>query len=115
MKSEDTFIRIDEVLQKWAEWHRTQDLVDVGYPKTAAGFFSNGLKTWDDLCSSTDNATMATIDACVTSLPPPQAAAIERAYGLCAIYRFPRGNYQDCLENAMVALSVSFRAKGVEL
>jgi hypothetical protein len=115
MKSEDIKLAVDSVLRDWAEWHRTQEIDEIGFPSKSAGFLNGGLKSFDDLCERVSNTKMQSIDSCVQSLPPAQAAAIERAYGLCVVYRFPRGNYLESLDNAMVALSVSFRAKGVEL
>ena len=104
---------IHNILLDWAEWHQG-DTVDIGYPKKSPGFFHCGLKSFEDMHDSVTAEKMAIVQACINSLPAPQGAAIERAYGICAVYRFPRDNYQECLENAFMALSVAFRAKGVE-
>jgi len=55
------------------------------------------------------------VDTAVGDLEPIQRAAIQRRYGLCAVWRFPRLNYGEVLDQAHTALMVLLRKKGVDL
>lgn len=102
------------LLEDWAVWQSTCH-ERVGYRSRSAGFAALGLQTFEDMCERSDNETMKAIDASVDSLEPAQAAAIHRRYGICAIFRFPRSNYEQMLMEAHQRLIVICKRKGVVL
>ena len=102
------------LLQDWAKWQASYRPRN-GYSNHAAGFANGGLKSFDDMWDQCVMTTMASIDASIGNLVPAQAAAINRCYGVCAVFRFPRANYEDMLQQAHESLIVMVKRKGVVL
>lgn len=101
------------LLEDWADWQRGYRL-KLGYPSKSAGMeCGRGTATFDDLCEASDAEVMRKVDACVQDLPPIQQAAILRRYGIAAVFRFPRQNYEQVLLEAHCALMDAFTKKGV--
>lgn len=101
------------LMEDWADWQRGYRL-KLGYPTKSAGIESGGGSTsFDDLCDESDAEVMRKVDACVNDLPPIQRAAVCKRYGIAAVFRFPRQNYEAVLVEAHVALTEAFRKKGV--
>lgn len=48
-------------------------------------------------------------------LMPAQRAAVMRRYGIAAVFRFPRDNYEQCLLMAHEVLIKALQRKGVML
>ena len=67
------------------------------------------------MCEDADNQTYASVDACVQDLMPAQRAAVMRRYGIAAVFRFPRDNYEQCLLMAHEVLIKALPRKGVML
>jgi hypothetical protein len=102
------------LLEDWAKWQSTYR-PKTGFKSRSAGFVAIGLQSFDDLCERSDSITMTTIDASVDSLEPPQRAAINRRYGICSVFRFPRNNYEQMLIEAHQRLIVTCKRRGVVL
>ena len=105
---------LHNLLLDWAKWQASYRPRN-GFPGHSAGLASGGLSSFDDMCEQCDATTMRTIDASISSLVPAQAAAINRCYGVCAVFRFPRLNYEVMLELAHESLIVLVKRKGVVL
>ena len=102
------------LLEDWAKWQSSYR-EKTGFKHKSAGFISGGLSSFEDMCEQSDNATMRTIDASIDSLLPAQAAAVHRKYGVCAIFRFPRANFEQILEQAHDRLIITVKRRGVVL
>lgn len=103
------------LLEDWAKWQSSYR-PKTGFKSRSAGFIGlSGVSSFEDMCEQSDNATMKTIDASIDSLLPAQAAAIHRAYGVCAVFRFQRENFAATLEQAHDCLVVIVKRKGVVL
>ena len=102
------------LLEDWAKWQSSYR-PHTGFKSRSAGFACLGLMSFEDMCERSDNATMRAIDASIDSLEPAQAAAIHRRYGVCAVFRFPRHNYEQVLIEAHHALIAMCKRKGVVL
>ena len=102
------------LLEDWATWQSSYR-PKIGFKSRSAGFACLGLLTFEDMCERSDNATMKSIDAAVDSLEVAQRAAINRRYGVCAVFRFPRSNYEQVLIEAHNRLIVICKRKGVVL
>lgn len=102
------------LLEDWAKWQSTYR-PKTGFKSRSAGFIGLGLSSFEDMCEESDNTTMRTLDASIDSLLPAQAAAIHRAYGVCAVFRFPRENFAATLELAHHCLVIIVKRKGVVL
>jgi hypothetical protein len=102
------------LLEAWAKWQSTWSPKN-GYKSRSAGFAAIGLQSFEDMCERSDSITMKTIDASIDSLEPAQSAAINRRYGVCAVFRFPRNNYEATLIEAHARLVVICKRKGVVL
>lgn len=101
-----------QLMTEWADWQRGYKLKS-GYPTHSAGMGGSGLKSFEDLCESVDGETMRTVDAVVQDLPPIEQAAILRRYGVAAVFRFPRHNYEEVLMQAHERLMVTLPRRGV--
>lgn len=107
--------RLQILLEDWASW--------MGGYSGARGFSNHsvGLEpdrrvsgdTWDDVMDKVDHWVCQMVDSAVDDLPPGQGAAINQRYGVTAVFRFPRGNYDDLLAEAHVTLLMTLPKKGV--
>ncbi len=111
---ESEYIALTNLLHDWASWQHSYS-PNIGYDSRSAGFGSGGLSSFEDMCEQSDNSTMRTIDAAIDSLLPAQRAAINRCYGVCSVFRFPRDNYEVVLALAHESLVISVRRRGVIL
>jgi hypothetical protein len=101
------------LLEDWAHWQSSYR-PNTGFKSRSAGFSSLGLQSFDDMCHQSDNATMKTIDSAIDDLEPAQRAAINRKYGVCSVFRFPR-SFEDTLILAHDRLVIICKRKGVVL
>lgn len=102
------------ILEGWADWQRTYNL-RLGYPSKSLTCYSEGSRDFEGMCEDADNQTYASVDACVQDLMPAQRAAVMRRYGIAAVFRFPRDNYEQCLMLAHEVLIKALPRKGVML
>lgn len=116
MKQNDlkTLENLVALLEDWAEWQRSYK-PRLGYPSRSLTCYSESSQTFEDMCESVDSQTFATVDACVQDLAPSHRAAVMRRYGIAAVFRFPRDNYEQCLLMAHEALMAALPRKGVML
>ena len=117
MKRDDHIKQIESLvalLTEWAQWQRAY-APRLGYPSRSLTCYSEGSRDFEGMCEDADNQTFAAVDACVQDLVPAQRAAVMRRYGIAAVFRFPRDNYEDCLMGAHEALVVALPRKGVML
>ena len=108
------YIAMTNMLYDWSKWQHSYS-PNIGYDSKSAGFGSGGLSSFEDMCEQCDNATMQALDAAIDSLLPAERAAINRCYGICAVFRFPRANYELMLAQAHDALIVSVKRRGLVL
>jgi hypothetical protein len=101
------------LLEDWANWQSSYR-PNTGFKSRSAGFSSLGLQSFDDMCHQSDNATMKTIDSAIDDLEPAQRAAINKKYGVCSVFRFPR-DFEDTLILAHDRLVIICKRKGVVL
>ena len=117
MKRDDNIKHIESLvamLTEWAQWQRAY-APKLGYPSKSLTCYSEGSRDFEGMCEDADNQTFAAVDACVQDLVPAQRAAVLRRYGIAAVFRFPRDNYEQCLLMAHEALSKALPRKGVML
>lgn len=116
MKQNDlkTLEALVALLEDWANWQRAYS-PRLGYPSRSLTCYSEGSRDFEGMCEDADNATYAAVDACVQDLVPAQRAAVMRRYGIAAVFRFPRDNYEACLLAAHERLMVELPKKGVVL
>lgn len=105
------------LMDDWADWQK-------GYTG-AKGFPDHSLMlqadrkvasdTWEDIIERMDVWVCQMVDAAVDDLHAGHKAAINRCYGISAVFRFPRGNYDALLVEAHDALLVSLPKKGVAI
>src|SRR5574343_2117000 len=107
---ESEYIALTNLLYDWSKWQHSYS-PNIGYDFKSAGFSSSGLSSFEDMCEQSDNATMMALDAAIDSLLPAERAAINRCYGICAVFRFPRDNYEDVLAMAHESLAVSVKRR----
>jgi hypothetical protein len=117
MKRDDHIKQIESLvalLTEWAQWQRAYS-PRLGYPSRSLTCYSEGSQDFESLCDAVDNQTFASVDACVQDLMPAQRAAVMRRYGIAAVFRFPRDNYEHCLLMAHEVLIKARPRKGVML
>lgn len=102
------------LLEDWARWQGSYGM-KLGYPKNSAGFAGRGVHSFDDMCEEVDSQIRQIIDTAVDDLPPAQRAAVLRCYGIAAVFRFPRDNYQEQLFAAHERLLLELPRRGVVL
>ncbi len=117
MKRDDHIKQIESLvalLTDWAQWQRAYS-PRLGYPSRSLTCYSEGSQDFESLCDAVDSQTFASVDACVQDLMPAQRAAVMRRYGVAAVFRFPRDNYESCLMMAHDVLIKALPRKGVML
>ena len=106
---------IDALLHNWGRWTISAESRGIGYPSKSLTCYSEGSRDFEGMCEDADNQTYASVDACVQDLMPAQRAAVMRRYGIAAVFRFPRDNYEQCLLMAHEVLIKALPRKGVML
>lgn len=117
MKRDDHIKQIESLvalLTEWAQWQRAY-APRLGYPSRSLTCYSEGSQDFESLCDAVDSQMFASVDACVQDLVPAQRAAVMRRYGIAAVFRFPRDNYESCLMMAHEVLIKALPQKGVML
>lgn len=110
-----TLESLKHLLEDWTRWQRGYTM-RLGYPTHSPGFSGNqGIRSFDDLCDEVDTRVMQMIDAAIGDLPPAQSAALLRCYGVAAVFRFPRENYEEQLFAAHEHLLQELPRRGVVL
>ena len=104
--------RLIGLLEDWARWMQAGH-VRQGHHRSA--IFCGAGQDFEDMADDVSRMVNEAISAAIESLPPAQAAAINRRYGICAVWRFPRHNYADLLQAAHDALIVSLPRRNVVL
>jgi len=102
------------LLEDWATWQSSYR-PNTGFKSRSAGFSSLGLQSFDDMCHQSDNATMRALDSAIDDLDPAPRAAINRKYGVCSVFRFPRDNFEQTLILAHERLVIICKRKGIVL
>jgi hypothetical protein len=107
--------RLQILLEDWANWQKGYSGAR-GYSDHAVGLQADRRvsgDSWDDVIEQVDNWVSQMVDAAVDDLPPGQGAAINKRYGVAAVFRFPRGNYEELLAEAHATLMQTLPKKGV--
>lgn len=100
------------LMEAWANWQKGYRM-KLGYPSRSCGLSSGASTSFEDMCDATDNETMRIVDGVVQEdLTPIERAAILRRYGVAAVFRFPRDNYEQVLMQAHERLMVLLPRKG---
>jgi len=102
------------LLEDWAAWQSSYR-PKTGFKSRSAGFACIGLSTFEDMCHQSDNATMRALDSAIDDLDPAPRAAINRKYGVCSVFRFPRDNFEQTLIIAHERLVIICKRKGIVL
>lgn len=103
--------RVEWHLRNWAGWTRAYK-PNLGMPKRSVALSSTRSMDFDEMCEEADEYAAAATEAAIDSLPPAQAAAVNRRW-LDAVYRFPRDNYIDVYRLALSKLAISLDAQGL--
>lgn len=106
--------RLVGMLEDWAAWQR-RFRPSIGFRSRSFAGAGAGATTFEDLCDETDAHTYLAIEAAVDDLLPAPRAAILRRYGIAAVFRFPRENYEQQLVEAHQVLLRSLRRRGVDI
>lgn len=109
----DKYERLIIVMKDWADWVQGYRM-NIGYPSKSVGMESGYVSaSFDDMLDSAEHEMCRLIDAAVDDLPVTHKAAVNRCYGLCAAFRFPRLNYGNLLIEAHETLARTLPKKGV--
>lgn len=114
--AEQKLAALVSMLTEWASW-QGQYRMRLGYPSRSISGYSSrsdGSRS-DDLYQAVDNARFEAIDTAVDDLMPAQRAAVQRRYGVAAVFRFPRDDYAEQLDLAHQALMRLLPRKGVDI
>lgn len=102
---------LEHYLDNWRKWMR-RDEVTTGYPRKAAGCVGGGYsQTFDDMVDAMDIRCAEVTDALISHLPHSERAALHHEY-LYAVFRFPRGNFDEALNHGKLKLSTWLQARG---
>lgn len=107
------FGRLVVILEDWAHWNSRYAGVKASSRSVGLTSGYTSSKTFDDMLDEVENSIAELVESAVDDLPSGQAAAINTCYGLCSVFRYPRGNYADLLLDAHEALMVALPKKGV--
>lgn len=108
-----TLNRLIALLEEWADWQRGYNAVRGYSTRTPGTNNGHASKSFDDLYDTMAAERCRIIDGAIDDLPPAKKAAICKCYGIAAVFRFPRENYEQCLMDAHEALMAILPSKGV--
>lgn len=104
--------RLEWHFDNWRRFMRKDDVTD-GYPGKASGCVGGGYsQTFDDMVDAEDVRCARIVDALVSSLVAVERAAIHHEY-LYAVFRFPRGNFEQALYSGRLKVAGWLVARGV--
>lgn len=109
----DRFARLRVILEDWAAWQSRYSGIkqSSGSVCMSSGYESS--KTFEDMLDDIENNIAQLVEAAIDDLQSGHRAAINRRYGITAVFRFPRGNYEDLLLQAHEILLITLPKKGV--
>lgn len=109
----DKFGRLIYIMEDWAKWCRQYS--GIKKQSCAVGLTSGycASKSFDDILDAVESNISRLVDASVNDLVAGQRAAINRRYGMTAVFRFPVGNYPDLLMQAHDELRKTLPKKGI--
>ena len=110
----DDLQAITNLLNDWAEWMNGYN-PNIGYRTRVPMLATGSSTTFEDMLEQTENYAMQSLDASIESLPFLCRAAINRCYGVCAVFRSNRSDrpYHLVLEEAHEMLIVAMKRKGI--
>lgn len=107
--------RLVMLLTDWADWMKGYRM-RIGWPSRSVGMESGYVsKSFDDMAEESDNEMYRLIDTAVEDLEAGQKAALYRRYGVAAVFRFPRSNYETLLIESHETLLSTLPRKGVHV
>jgi hypothetical protein len=108
----NTDARLEWHLLNWKRWMRG-DVVTDGYPSSSSGFIAGGYsQSFDDMADASDSFCAEAVNSIINGLPPMQQMAVRNAYHI-AVFRFPRGNGEDLLNEAKATIRRQLPERGV--
>jgi hypothetical protein len=107
----------DRHLETWAAWKHAPDGPDGLPTEGCVGENYTSVDLDSDIAfEKLDSWIAMAVDAVVSDIGerhPTQRAALEQAYGIASLYRFPRENYDGLLAMAKAGVTVGLRRRGV--
>ena len=109
----DSMSRLQVILEDWAAWQARYSGIKAQSrsPCLSSGYESS--KTFEDMLDAVENTVAQSVEAAIDDLQPGERAAINRRYGITAVFRFPRGNYEELLLMAHEKLLITLPKKGI--
>lgn len=104
--------RLDELLDLWARWMRSNEPVRaLGFPDTACGCVGGGYSlSFDDMVEAMEGRAAEAMNAAIDSLPPVEQAAVLNVH-LYAVFRF-REAVEEAYGRARQSLRLAMPARG---
>ena len=112
---DDEQTKLVGLLRDWADWMDGYS-PNIGFRSRVPMLATGGISTtFEEMLESVDNHAMKAIDASIDSLPPSNRAAINRCYGVCSVFRYPRASYpyEAALSDAHDLLIAAMKRKGI--
>jgi hypothetical protein len=107
--------RLVMLLTDWADWMKGYRM-RIGWPARSVGMESGYVsKSFDDMADDADAEMYRLIDTAVEDLEAGPKAALYKRYGVAAVFRFPRGNYETLLIESHEQLLTTLPKKGVAI
>lgn len=107
--------RLKMMMEDWANWMGGYRM-KLGWPSRSIGIESGYVsREFDEMLGDVEAEMYRLIDAAVNDLSAGHHAAINRCYGVSAVFRFPRGNYDTLLIEAHDLLIIALPIKGVAI
>lgn len=114
VRVEQRMRRLVAVLEGWADWQR-RFKIGLGFRSRAYCGAGCGATSFEDLCDESDAAMYSAVDTAIDDLAPAPRAAVLRRYGIAAVFRFPRDNYETQLLAAHMELLTTLPRRGVDI
>lgn len=103
--------RVEWHLVNWAMWMKSGSAVD-GYGESTGVSSGGSSQHFEDMCDESDKRCAKITDTIIMDLSPAERGAISVAY-LHAVYRFPRGNFEELLRCAKNKVGIALNKRGV--
>ena len=111
LKKTDTNEAVKYFLEIWKRYMQSSD-DDLGYPPKSSLFATGGIRSFEDLCESTDRAVGEIVKTIIEEMAPHHQAAIMH-FNLHAVFRFTRFRAEDIYAEALLVLEIGLRKKGL--
>lgn len=112
-KISDNEVKVKDALNVWADWmkrDRQEEL--LGYGRCVGFAAGGGTSSWEDFERNVENNMAVNVQAIYDGLKHPQQMAIDH-FHMSAVWKPQRYTIEDAYSEALIAIEIALRRRGL--